>query len=91
MKIAQSCPTLCNLIDYLVHGILQAKILEWVPSPGDLPNPGNEPKSPTLQADSLPVEPLGNSNIFFKKGTYNSIVQSQNSRHTDKEINKRYQ
>ena len=26
------------------------------PSPGDLPNPGIEPKSPTLQADSLLVE-----------------------------------
>ena len=29
------------------------------PSPGDLPNPGLEPRSPTLQADSLPAEPLG--------------------------------
>ena len=27
------------------------------PSPGDLPNPGMEPMSPTLQADSLPSEP----------------------------------
>ena len=30
-----------------------------IPSPGDLPNPGIEPKSPTLQADSLPSEPPG--------------------------------
>ena len=31
-------------MDYTVHGILQARILEWVafPSPGDLPNPGIE-------------------------------------------------
>ena len=29
------------------------------PSPGDLPNPGIEPRSPLLQADSLPVEPQG--------------------------------
>ena len=29
------------------------------PSPGDLPNPGIKPRSPTLQADSLPAEPLG--------------------------------
>ena len=29
------------------------------PSPGDLPNPGIEPGSPALQADSLPSEPLG--------------------------------
>ena len=31
------------------------------PSPGDLPNPGIEPGSPTLQADSLLSEPLGKS------------------------------
>ena len=29
------------------------------PSPGDLPNPGIEPGSPALQADSLPTEPPG--------------------------------
>ena len=61
MKVAQSCLTLCHLMDYTVHGILQARILEWVPfpSPGDVPNPGIELKSPTLQADSLPAEPQG--------------------------------
>ena len=36
-------------------------MLEWVAMPGDLPNPGIEPRSPTLQADSLPAEPLGKS------------------------------
>ena len=30
VKVAQSCPTLCDPIDYIVHGILQARILEWV-------------------------------------------------------------
>ena len=41
--------------------ILQARILEWVacPSPGDLPNLGIEPRSPALQAYSLPSEPPG--------------------------------
>ena len=29
------------------------------PSPGDLPNPGIEPRSPVLQADALPSEPPG--------------------------------
>ena len=60
-KVIQSCPTLCNPMYYTVHGILQARILEWVafPSPGDLPNPGIEPGSPTLQNDSLPAEPQG--------------------------------
>ena len=33
------------------------------PSPGDLPNPGMEPKYPALQADYLPAEPQGNLNI----------------------------
>ena len=33
VKLAQSCLTLCNLIDYTVHGILQARILEWVAFP----------------------------------------------------------
>ena len=48
-------------MDYTVHGILQARILEWVafPFPGDLPNPGIEPRSLILQADSLPAEPQG--------------------------------
>ena len=31
------------------------------PPPGDLPNPGIKPRSPTLQADSLPSEPPGKS------------------------------
>ena len=30
MKVAQSCPTLCDLMNYTVHGILQARILEWI-------------------------------------------------------------
>ena len=33
MTVAQSCPTLCNTMDYTVHGILQARILEWVAVP----------------------------------------------------------
>ena len=30
VKVTQSCPTLCDLMDYTVHGILQARILEWI-------------------------------------------------------------
>ena len=58
VKVDQSCPTLCNPMDYTVHGILQSRILQPFPSPGDLHNPGIEPRSPTLQADSLPAEPM---------------------------------
>ena len=52
-------PMDCNPPDSSVHGILQARILEWVafPSPGDLCKPGIKPRSPTLQADSLLSEP----------------------------------
>ena len=32
------------------------------PPPGDLPNPGTEPRSLALQADSLPAEPPGKPN-----------------------------
>ena len=156
VKVAQSCPTLCDPMDYTIHGILQARILEWValpfsrgssqprdriqvsriagepqgkplwlwraslkkgqslrpvtgtqmlimtlqllsrsvvsdslwphglqptrllcpwgfsrqeywsglpcPPPGDLPNPGIEPRFSALQVDSLPSEPQGKSN-----------------------------
>ena len=32
-EVTQSCPTLCNPMDYTVHGILQARMLEWVAFP----------------------------------------------------------
>ena len=35
------------------------------PSPGDLPNPGIEPRSPALQVDSLPAEPELIKGRFF--------------------------
>ena len=33
VKVTQSCPTLCNPMDYTVHGVLQVRILEWVAVP----------------------------------------------------------
>ena len=33
VKVTQSCPTLCDPMDYTVHGILQVRILEWVAFP----------------------------------------------------------
>ena len=33
VKVTQLCPALCDLMDYTVHGILQARILEWVAYP----------------------------------------------------------
>ena len=46
VKVAQSCPTLCDFMDYTVHGILQARTLEWVALPfsrGSFPTQGLNP------------------------------------------------
>ena len=61
MLVTQLCPILCDPMNYSppcssVHRILQARILESSPSPGDFPHPGTEPESPALQADSLLTE-----------------------------------
>ena len=60
---AQSCPTLCDPMNCSppgssVHGILQARILEWIAIPfsRDLPDPGVELGAPALQEDPLPSE-----------------------------------
>ena len=48
-------------MEYIAHGILQARILKGVAFPFSrgFPNPGIKPRSPALQADSLPAELLG--------------------------------
>ena len=55
VKVAQSYLIVCDPVDCIVHGILQASILEWVPIPSSRgsPDPGTKPRSPALQADSL--------------------------------------
>ena len=65
-EVAQSCLTLCDPMDCSlpgssVHGIFQARVLEWVAISffGYLSNPGVKPRSPALQADALPSEPPG--------------------------------
>ena len=57
VKVAQSCLILCDPMDYTVHGILQARILEWIPFP--FSRGSSQPRSPALQVDSLPAEPQG--------------------------------
>ena len=82
-KLLQLCPILCDpmdcsLPDSSVHGILQVRILEWVAmtSPGDLPDPGINPRSPALQEDSLPSEPsekpknTGMSSLSLLQGNF---------------------
>ena len=69
-------PMDCSLPDSSVHGVSQARILEWgvisfsdtlprvgwyfLPSLGNLPDPGIEPMSLVWQADSLPLSYLEN-------------------------------
>ena len=65
--VAQSCLSLCDPMNYSlpgssVHGIFQARRLEWVAisfSRGDLPDSRVEPGSPALQSDALLSEPSG--------------------------------
>ena len=55
----------CSLSGSSIHGIFQARIQSGLPfsSPGDVPDPGIELRSPTLQADSLPDKPQGKPNL----------------------------
>ena len=76
--VAQLCPALCNPLDCSlpgssVHGILQARILRGLPfpSPGNLLNPGTEPKTPALQAYSSLSESPGKPN--YKKDAMTQI------------------
>ena len=64
-------PMNCSLPGFSVHGILQARVMEWVANsfsrdlpPEDLPSAGIEPGSPALQADSLPSELRGKPQIY---------------------------
>ena len=69
---AQSCPTLCDTMDVTYQappsmGFSRQECWSGLPfpSPGDLPDPGIEPRSPALQADALPSEPPGKSYIYI--------------------------
>ena len=61
VKVAQSCPTLCDPMDYMVHGILQVRILEWVAFPfiRGSSQPRDQTQVSCILADSLPAEPQG--------------------------------
>ena len=77
-EVAQSCLTLCNPMDCATPWTVACQAPPSVgfsrqeywgelpfPFPGDLPDPGIEPRSPTLQGDSLPSEPPGNPQFLF--------------------------
>ena len=57
-----------NLPGYSVHGIFQARILEWVaifPSPEDLPDPGIKPVSPALAGIFFTTDHQGSPLFLF--------------------------
>ena len=76
-SVAQSCLTLCNPWTVACQappsmGFSRQEYWSGLPfpSPGDLPDPGIEPKSPSLQADALPSEPPGKPQKSIRKRKY---------------------
>ena len=65
--VTKSCPTLCDPTDYCppgssVHGILQARLLQWVKpvlSLGNLPDPGIQSTPPAVACRFFTSEPPG--------------------------------
>ena len=70
VKVAQSCPPLFKpmTIQSMEFSRPEYRSVLPFPSPGDLPNPGIEPRSLTLQADSLPAEPPGKPGVLQSIG-----------------------
>ena len=68
-EVAQLRPTLSDPMDQAPPSMGFSRQEHWsglpFPSPGDLSDPGIEPRSPTSQADSLPSEPPGKPNSLL--------------------------
>ena len=86
--VTQSCPTLCEPMDWahqtpLSMGFSRQEYSSGLsfPSPGDLPDPGIKPASPALQADSLSSESPGKPLSSLNQGTIQqSIIMIPNIR-----------
>ena len=78
-KVSQSCPTLCNPMDYAVHGILQARILEWVAFP--LSRGSSHPRDQTqvshIAGRFITTEPPGKPFLEYCLRTYQKIMQER--------------
>ena len=81
VKVTQSCPTLCSPMGYRVHGILQAKVLEWVAFP--LSRGSSQPRDRTqvshIAGGFLPAESQGKSKSIHKF-TFLYLYKIRNSR-----------
>ena len=77
VKVAQSCLTL------QFHGLYcpwnspgqNTGVSSQFPSPGDLPNPGTKPRSPAVQADSLPAEPPGKPSHRLRNTKLDNLIK----------------
>ena len=88
-KSLKSCLPLCNPVDYTVHGILQARILEWVAFPFSRgSSQGSESGSPTLQADSLPAEPQRKPKETWETSNHFSLLPCFSSEKHKSQITK---
>ena len=69
----------CSLPGSSVHGILQARVPEWLAIP--FSRGSSQPRSPALQADSLPCEPPGKpiikTMIYFLKDRKSNLWQQK--------------
>ena len=81
MSVTQSCLTLCNTMNCspqapLSMGFSRQESCSGLPCPppGNLPNPGIEPGSPAMQADSLPYEPPRNIYVYIHTYIDNRIL-----------------
>ena len=68
-KSLHLCPTVCDPMGCqapLSMGFSRQEYWSGLPrpSPGDLPDPGVEPRSPALQVNSLPSEPQGKPTVY---------------------------
>ena len=82
-------PALCNPMDCSlpgssVHGISRQEYWSELPCPppGDLPNPGIEPRSHALLADSLPSEPPGKPKHFVGLKSIKAHTHTHTHTHT---------
>ena len=76
-------PKDCSLPRSSVHGIPQARKLEWVASPFSrgIPDPGIQPGSPALQADSLPLSHQGRRELSQSDSRSRNQTDSKHERH----------
>ena len=78
MKVAQSCPTLCDPMDYTAYGILQARILEWVAFP--FSRGSSQPRDRTQVFHIADGSQNYISNAFFVNGQIKCFVKSSNQK-----------